>query len=286
MLKEAEDFGLLAKTVLVNEQSRRATSGGFLTTACLSALEYTAAHEGVIFTPQQKQSVLAFLELGKAINNHYDQRGNKDGYYQTLRKQIENSGLNGYEFVDFYSQLRDIERHRPDPWNEQEPIPDSVRRYRETTNAVHLSAAIVSMGGMSMRELITPTHDFKEDAPSWVIGMYNYVMAMQVVDDKFGWKADLSKRRPSFFTGYCPPAVLQMQPDQIPDDVVENITEQMNSEFRHYMGQAITASRDTTALRTAVNVFNSISEPRVLGGFFRFQQRASLNLVNESDLCK
>jgi hypothetical protein len=286
MIKEAEDIVLLTKIVAKNEYLNRKNAGSFLTTTCLSALEYQAVHEGVLLCEKQRRSVLAFLELGKAINNHYDHRNYSNDQIRRLQDQIEQTGLKGEEFAIFYSGLRDVERNRPDPWTE--PLADvgKITKYREQTNTINIAASVVSMGGAHMSDLVTPRHEFTDSTPTWIKGMHQYVMAMQIVDDQIGWKEDLNKKRPSFFTGLCPKELLAMNTCKLPDNDIQSVFNQMDVLYDAYIGNATLMCKDASALRTAIGMFHILSNYKFVNSMFKIQGKSPVTLVDETDLRK
>lgn len=239
MKDKVQDLALIARCVVGNDRVRREFKSGVLTLGCLSAFDYIMAKQGTELMNEQKRRVFAFLELGKVINNYYDDTNPlaRDSYKKN-RRELFGSGLRRDDFRFYFKAVADLERSRPNPWQLDGKRRETIEDYRYKTNLVYWAAACAVGGVAPITELVDPNYQYTSSAPVWFRGMHDYLLALQVIDDQIGWKGDVRGKRPSFFTGFCPRRYLDLEPETIPDEIVAETFRSMDERYSFFKHRA------------------------------------------------
>lgn len=281
MRKEIVDFALAVKCVFENNPIRSKFDAGVLTLGCLAALDYRMRHEQILLTDKKRHDAFVFLQLGKIINNYHDSCFLDESNYRKLRRDLFSTPLRNDQFNFFFKKIAGLERVRPNPWSSKTSCFEQIKRYRSQVNLVYWTAACVSIGIARTDELITSDLEYTPSSPTWFHGMHDALLALQVIDDKIGWRGDLRLKRPSFFTALCPQNFLNFQPERLPPQAVETTFRRMDEEFTAYTARAKQELPDDYGLLTAIVALNRL--PCLLNSqlYRNFQNITGIELIND-----
>lgn len=284
MLLEALDITLATKCVVSSDSIRKEFNSGALTLSCLAAFDYQMKHQGIELTIHQKKKLFSFLELGKIINNYYDERSPLPvEQYKYLRKQLFSTPLSRNNFSFYYRNVALLENNRPNPWKVNSSCADQVEEYRSKTNLVYWGAACTAADiTKDIKDLVNDDIDFNPDSPRWFQGMHSYLVAFQVIDDKIGWKGDLRFKRPSFFTALCPKTYLDCPPEIFPKKIVETVYQEMDERLFVYMDKAKQQLPDNYAMELAMTTLKFVPALANIKWYKGLQGLTGIELVNPS----
>lgn len=237
-------------------------------------------HRGINLTGRQKEDVFTFLELGKLINNHHDGVGPLPvDKYKKLRRGLRKTPLKP-DYLQYYKDVAVLEHNRPNPWKTDKDLLNKVAQYRSGTNLVYWAAACSAAGIASYSELVNHNFDFTDSAPDWFKGMHSLLLALQVTDDKIGWKGDLRFQRPSFFTAFCPGEYLKLPPEYLPPIVIQTVFFEMDKHFAVYLKQAQNKLPGHYALLAATTALNQVPNLARWKLYEKMQELTGIELVN------
>lgn len=255
--------------------------------ACLSALEYAASAKGIEFAEENKVCAALTLSLGVDINEFYDSQKLDPERYKYKRRKLRNLSPNAVEvYKKYFAVTRNLERNRPCPESDEENLSTEITEYREKVNLISLAANCAVAFNQKIENFVNIRNnavDFNTDTPSWFKGLYYAVMALQVIDDRVGWKGDLDNRRPSFFTAFLPQAG-NLEELKKPGKISKAVLEKMDQLFEDYLTKAYQSDPEfifpICHLTKAIKIFY----PKVVGFLRTHRLPTRTKLVSQRDL--
>ena len=154
---------------------------------CIMALDYLSRKEGHPLSPMRKRALAYALDVGAAINDHFDEKNLSASSYRDMRRTLAKMLADHVIWSGYYRDLRRVECERP-------LLPcsyESVVRYRESVVEISLTFLLAVAG--------VPADSTQSQIPLLRV-LFPVAMLAQLIDDVMDWRHDLQWSLPSFIT--------------------------------------------------------------------------------------